>query len=104
MRTTKVVAITMPPAMAKQAAQLAKKQNRTMSELMREAFRRYQKEDQIAPDQAALREFATAVTALREDAKKKGLHKLSMREINAEVAAYRREQADARKPAKSARR
>jgi predicted DNA-binding protein len=42
MRTTKVIAITMPPEMAKQAERLAKKQNRTMSELMREAFRRYQ--------------------------------------------------------------
>ena len=36
------------------------------------------------------------------EAKRKGLHKLSMREINAEIAAYRREQAQksAKKPAK----
>ena len=32
----------MPPEMAQQAERLAKKENRTMSELMREAFRRYQ--------------------------------------------------------------
>ena len=37
MRTTKVYSITMPPDMAKQAERLAKKENRTMSELMREA-------------------------------------------------------------------
>jgi len=44
MRTTKVYSITMPPDLAKQAEALAKKENRTMSELMREALRRYQRE------------------------------------------------------------
>ncbi|HEY6253336.1 MAG TPA: hypothetical protein VI685_25550 [Candidatus Angelobacter sp.] len=33
----------------------------------------------------------TALKALQEDAKRKGLDKLTMEEINAEVAAYRRE-------------
>lgn len=33
----------------------------------------------------------TALKALQEDAKRKGLDKLTMDEINAEVAAYRRE-------------
>jgi hypothetical protein len=33
MRTTKVYSITMPPEMAKQAERLAKRENRTMSEL-----------------------------------------------------------------------
>ncbi len=42
MRNTKVYSITMPPDLAKQAERLAKKENRTMSELMREALRRYQ--------------------------------------------------------------
>ena len=41
-RTTKVYSITMPPEMGRQAEQLAKQESRTMSELMREAFRRYQ--------------------------------------------------------------
>ena len=44
MRNTKVYSITMPPDLAKQAERLAKKENRTMSELMREALRRYQAE------------------------------------------------------------
>ncbi len=104
MRTTKVVAISMPPAMAKEAARLAKKQNRTMSELMREAFRRYQQEGEFKPSPAALREFASAVVALREDAKKKGFDKLTMPDIDAEVIAYRREKATGKKPAKPARR
>ena len=41
MRTTKNISITFPTAMAKQAERLAKRENRTMSELLREAFRAY---------------------------------------------------------------
>jgi Arc/MetJ-type ribon-helix-helix transcriptional regulator len=49
MRTSKIVSISMPEAQVKAAEQLAKAENRTMSELMREALRRYQQErrDQI---------------------------------------------------------
>jgi Arc/MetJ-type ribon-helix-helix transcriptional regulator len=42
MRTTKVVSITMPPPLFEAAQALAKQENRTMSELVREALRRYQ--------------------------------------------------------------
>jgi Arc/MetJ-type ribon-helix-helix transcriptional regulator len=42
MRTTKVVSITMPPPLFEQAQALAKAENRTMSELVREALRRYE--------------------------------------------------------------
>jgi metal-responsive CopG/Arc/MetJ family transcriptional regulator len=41
MRTTKNISITFPTAMAKDAERLAKRENRTMSELLREAFRQY---------------------------------------------------------------
>ena len=44
MRTTKILSVTLPPAMLKEAQQLAKRENRTMSELVREALRRYQQE------------------------------------------------------------
>jgi len=44
MRNSKVVSITLPPEMAAEAAQLAKKEKRSMSELMREAFRRYKRQ------------------------------------------------------------
>ena len=44
MRNSKVVSITLPPEMARDAEKLAKREKRTMSELMREAFRRYQRE------------------------------------------------------------
>jgi CopG family transcriptional regulator/antitoxin EndoAI len=55
MRTTKVVSITLPPALLEEAQALAKQENRTMSELMREALRRYQRER----DWERLRSFGT---------------------------------------------
>jgi predicted DNA-binding protein len=44
-RRSRVFTVSMPPEMAKAAKALAKRQNRTMSELMREAFRAYQKDE-----------------------------------------------------------
>ena len=44
MRTSKVVSITLPPDMAADAEQLARQEKRSMSELMREAFRRYKRQ------------------------------------------------------------
>jgi len=46
-RKSKVYTISLPPEMAKQAEALAKEENRTMSELFREAFRTYQAEQVI---------------------------------------------------------
>lgn len=43
MRTSKILSITLPPVMLKEAEQLARKENRTMSELVREALRYYQR-------------------------------------------------------------
>ena len=51
MRTTKIYSIAMPPNLAKQAERLASKGSRTMSELMREAFRRYA-QDAVLPKAA----------------------------------------------------
>jgi hypothetical protein len=42
MRTTKVLSITLPEPMLVSAKKRAKKENRTMSELVREALRRYE--------------------------------------------------------------
>lgn len=47
MRSTKVISITLPPEMAAEAEKLAKEEGRTMSELMREAFRRYRQESAL---------------------------------------------------------
>ena len=43
MRTTKVLSITMPPEMLARAVALARRENRTMSELVREAVRQYER-------------------------------------------------------------
>jgi len=44
MRTTKTLSITIPPEMLSRAEELAKKENRTMSELVREALRWYERQ------------------------------------------------------------
>jgi CopG family transcriptional regulator / antitoxin EndoAI len=44
MRTTKTLSITLPPEMMTRATKLAKKENRTMSELVREALRQYERQ------------------------------------------------------------
>src|SRR5712691_8813591 len=42
MRTTEPISVTLPPEMLKRARKLAARENRTMSELVREALRRYE--------------------------------------------------------------
>ncbi len=44
MRTTKTLSVTIPPEMLSRAEALAKKENRTMSELVREALRHYERQ------------------------------------------------------------
>ena len=95
-RTTKVYSITMPPDLGRQAEQLAKDESRTMSELVREAIRRYQiqkAERELLADPARPKHLAAlkrVLTELQEEAKRNGLDKMTMREINAEIAATRK--------------
>jgi hypothetical protein len=97
MRTTKVYSITMPPDLARQAEALARKENRTMSELMREALRRYQQPQPMLLDvREFIRQLAptpSAYQAIREDARRKGTDKLTTQQIDREIAATRRQQA-----------
>ena len=44
MRSTKTLSVTLPPEMLSRAEKLAEKENRTMSELVREALRHYERE------------------------------------------------------------
>ena len=78
----------MPPAQLRQAAALAKRENRTMSELMREALRRYMAES--ARDEQ-LEQLKMVVAALRSETKNNPAGKLSMRMIDAEIKASRQE-------------
>jgi Arc/MetJ-type ribon-helix-helix transcriptional regulator len=95
MRTTKVYSITMPPDLARQAEALAKKENWTMSELMREALRRYQQPQPATLDMREyIRQLAPtppAYQAIREDARRKGTDKLTAQQIDCEIAAVRRQ-------------
>jgi hypothetical protein len=78
----------MPPAQLKQAERLAKRENRTMSELMREALRRYVAD--TARDRQ-LERLKNAVEELRSQAKATPAGRLTMRQIDAEIKAARQE-------------
>ncbi len=88
MRTTKNVSITMPIAMVKDAERLAKRENRTMSELIREALRHY-KARRNGPEVDDLR----WVTRLIEEAKKNPLTPKELQEESESLAAYGARQA-----------
>jgi len=75
----------------------ARKEHRTLSELVRETFRRYQREEedrQIAADPIRaqrLLQLKQAVSDLRNEASLTGAGKLTTRQVNAEIEAYRRQ-------------
>ena len=58
MRTTKAISITLPEPMLDSARLRAMKENRTMSELVREALRRYEASQWLAELQAYGKERA----------------------------------------------
>jgi Arc/MetJ-type ribon-helix-helix transcriptional regulator len=92
MRTTEPISVTLPPEMLKRARKLAARENRTMSELVREALRRYEQGAEApAVRQQALMEFQRAVEAFRVTAHRDGLDKLSMSDLNKEISAARKE-------------
>ena len=43
MRTTENLTVSLPPAVKREMERVAKRENRTLSELVRETFRQYQK-------------------------------------------------------------
>lgn len=88
MRTTRTVSISLPPRQLRETEKLARLENRTMSELVREALRRYQQQRTV--ESSPVSSWATALAKLRDDALAKGSHKLSRREIDSEIAAVRR--------------
>lgn len=48
MRTSKILSLSLPPTLLREAERLAKKEGRTRSELFREALRRYLQEQRWA--------------------------------------------------------
>jgi len=83
MRTTKTLSVSLPPNQLKEMERTARKENRTMSELVRELYRRYTSDE-------ARREFGRALKDLRAEAAKTPAGKLSMAEIDEEIASSRR--------------
>src|ERR1035441_5434043 len=78
MRTTRAYSITMPPEMAKQAERLAKKENRTRSELMRGPRPRPQHPPAVLDVREFIRQIAPtppALQAIRQEARKNGSHR-----------------------------
>jgi Arc/MetJ-type ribon-helix-helix transcriptional regulator len=97
MRTTTPLSITLPPDMLKRAQKLANKENRTMSELIREALRRYeQAADPNEIRRQALMEFRRVLAEVRKEARLAGTAKLTSRQLDREIAAGR--QARRRRP------
>ena len=48
MRNTRTLSVTLPPDMLKRAQSIAKKESRTMSELIREALRHYERRSYLS--------------------------------------------------------
>jgi CopG family transcriptional regulator / antitoxin EndoAI len=67
MRTTKVLSITLPEPMLESAKKRAKKENRTMSELVREALRRYEATQWLEEIKPYARERAMAAGVRTEE-------------------------------------
>lgn len=102
MRSAKTISVSLPPEQFRKAVRLARRENLTVSELMSEALRRYPAGPPKAARQkpsatpAARAALARGLEAVQRDAECKGLHRLSLREINAAIASVRKSH---RKPA-----
>ncbi len=96
MRTTRTVSISINPAQLRQVERLAREENRTMSELVREALRQYHEQKSREDAGSAL---LSALRALQQDARRTGTSKLTRRQIRAEITAARRDRAS-RQPTK----
>lgn len=67
MRSTKTLSITLPPEMLARAEKLAKKEDRTMSELVREALRYYERQRWWEETNAYGRAQAAALNITEDD-------------------------------------
>jgi predicted transcriptional regulator len=74
MRTTKTLSITIPPEMLSRAEALAKKENRTMSELIREALRYYERQRWWEESNAFGRASAAATSVRNEEDVVRAVH------------------------------
>jgi metal-responsive CopG/Arc/MetJ family transcriptional regulator len=103
MRTSKTISVSLPASQLKEMEKVARRENRTLSGLVRELFRRYQQQENdrvLVADPARARMLLDLMRAVEELRKEAGAQGLTTRQINAEIAAYRRERArKSRQPA-----
>jgi len=74
MRSTKTLSITIPPEMLARAEALARKENRTMSELVREALRQYERQRWWEETNAFGRSRALAMGVKNDDGVVRAVH------------------------------
>jgi predicted transcriptional regulator len=86
MRTSKTLSVSLPPAQLKRVERLAKRENRTLSELVREALCQYEQKQQVSVNY----DLIAALRAVQESAFRAGLNQLTDREIDVEVGSQRR--------------
>lgn len=86
MRTSKTISVSLPPEQLKRTVRLAKRENRTLSELVREALRQYEQKQESPINY----DLIAALRAVQNSAKKAGLDRLTEAQIDAEVTATRR--------------
>ena len=77
MRIAKTVCVTIPPDLLKKAQRIAAREHRTMSELVREALRRYMAEA-VAPPKSARDAGKREPMQPREEASSTVLHSFRM--------------------------
>lgn len=103
MRTSKTISVSLPASQLKEMEKVARRENRTLSGLVRELFRRYQQQENdrvLVADPARARMLLDLMRAVEELRKEAGAQGLTTRQINAEIAAHRRERArKSRQPA-----
>lgn len=87
MRISRTKSISLSPAQLKRVERLAKRENRTISELVREALRQYEQKQQSP---SINYDLLAALRAVQQSAKAAGLDKMPQAEIDAEVQAVRR--------------
>ena len=78
--------MSLPPEQLKRTERLAKRENRTLSELVREALRQYEQKQESPINY----DLIAALRAVQNGARRAGLDKLTQAEIDTEVRATRR--------------
>ena len=81
------LSVTLPPEQFERAERLAKRENRTLSDVVGEALSKYELMQGVHINY----EFIAALHAVQQASVRAGLDKMTEEEIDDEVTAYRRE-------------